>query len=335
MNVNPFSVFSTSEIAAAINVIPNTYGRINELSLMPVRGVTMPDIVIEEQNGSLALIPTERIGGPGSVGRVGKRNVRTFRLPKLVYDEAVTPAEVQGVRGFGTSEQAGLAALLTQKLTTARGKHDITLEWLRMGALRGQILDADGSTVIYNLFTEYGISEKTVDFVLGTSTTDVRAKCMEVVRWVEDNLLGDTMQRVHALVSPEFFDKLVNHANVKAAYANYQEASQRLGGDMRKGFSFGGLTFEEYRGQATNSGGSTSRFIPSGDGRAFPVGTSQTFATFVGPADFNEAVGTLGQVYYAKTLPAKFDRGYEIHTQSNPLPICMRPAVLVRLFSSN
>lgn len=335
MNVNPFSVFSTSEIAAAINIIPNTYGRLNELGLMPTRGVTMPDIVIEEQNGSLALIPTERIGGPGAVGKVGKRNVRTFRIPKLVYDEAVTPAEVQGVRAFGSSEQAGLAALLTQKLTTARGKHDLTLEWLRMGALKGQILDADGTSVIYNLFTEFSITEKVVDFVLGTAGTDVRGKCMEVVRHVEDNLLGDVMSRVHALVSPEFFDKLVNHANVKAAYANFAEASQRLGGDMRKGFSFGGITFEEYRGTATNTGGTASRFIPAGDGRVFPVGTSQSFGTFVGPADFNEAVGTLGQVYYAKTLPSKFDRGYEIHTQSNPLPMCMRPGVLVRIHSSN
>jgi hypothetical protein len=335
MNVNPFSVFSTSEIAAAINVIPNTYGRLNELGLMPTRGVTMPDIVIEEQNGSLALIPTERIGGPGAVGKVGKRKVRTFRIPKLVYDEAVTPAEVQGVRAFGSNEQAGLAALLTQKLTTARTKHDLTLEWLRVGALKGQILDADGSTVIYNLFTEFDIVEKSVDFLLGTAGTDVRGKCMEVVRHIEDNLLGDVMSRVHALVSPEFFDKLVAHSKVQAAYQSYQEAAQRLGGDMRKGFTFGGITFEEYRGQATNTGGTTSKFIAANEGRAFPIGTSQTFGTFVGPADFNEAVGTLGQIYYAKTLPSKFERGYEIHTQSNPLPMCMRPAVLVKLTTSN
>jgi hypothetical protein len=334
-NINPFSVFTTAEISAAINVVPNTYGRINELNLMPVRGVTMPDIALEEQNGSLALIPTEQYGGPGTVGRVGKRKVRTFRIPKLVHDEAVSPQEVQGIRAFGTNEQAGLAALLNQRLTTARGKHDITLEYHRMGALQGVIMDADGSTPIYNLFTEFGITEKSVDFVLGTAGTEIRDKCMEVVRHVEDNLLGDVMQRVHALVSPEFFDKLVRHAKVKEAFANYQEAAQRIGGDMRKGFTFGGITFEEYRGAATNTAGTSTKFITANDGRAFPVGTTQTFATFAGPADFNEAVGTIGQLYYAKTLEAKFGRGYEIHTQSNPLPMCMRPAVLVKLTTSN
>lgn len=335
MNINPFNVFSLSEIVAAINIIPNTYGRVNELGLMPVVGVTMPTVAIEEQNGSLALIPTEQYGGPGNVGQAGKRRVRTFTIPKLVHDDAVTPQEVQAIRAFGSNEQASVAALLNQKLTTARAKHDITLEWLRMGALQGRILDADGSTTIFNLFTEFGITEKSVDFVLGTAGTEVRDKCMEVVRHIEDNLLGDISQRVHALVSPEFFDKLVKHAKVKEAFANYQEASQRLGGDMRKGFTFGGITFEEYRGAATNTGGTSSRFIAAQDGRAFPIGTAQTFRTFAGPADFNEAVGSLGQMYYAKTLESKFNRGYEIHTQANPLPMCMRPAVLVKLTTSN
>lgn len=335
MNLNPFSVFTLSEIAAAINVIPNTYGRLNELNLMPVAGVTMPQIAIEEQNGSLAMIPTEQYGGPGAVGRVGKRAVRTFAIPKLVYDEAVTPQEVQGIRAFGSNEQAGLAALLNQRLTTARAKHDITLEHLRMGALRGTIVDADGSTTIFNLFTEFGITQKVVDFVLGTAGTEVREKCLEVVRHIEDNLLGDVSTGVHALVSPAFFDKLTRHATVKAAFSSYQEASQRLGGDTRRGFTFGGITFEEYRGRATNTAGTSTLFVPDGDGRAFPLGTSQTFRTFAGPADFNEAVGSLGQVYYAKTLEAKFNRGYEIHTQANVLPMCMRPAVLVRMHSSN
>jgi hypothetical protein len=86
---------------------------------------------------------------------------------------------------------------------------------------------------------------------------------------------------------------------------------------MRGGFTFGGLTFEEYRGVATGSAGTAVRFIASGEGHAFPEGTSQTFATLAAPADFNEAVGKLGHVYYAKVLPARFDRGYDIHTQAN------------------
>jgi hypothetical protein len=327
------NAFTQTEIAAAINVIPNNYGRLNQLNLMPIAGVLGSEIAIEEANGTLGLLPTTTMNG-GVVGGENKRRIRTFHVPKITYDEHVNPADVDRVRAFGGNLRANLATLLNQRLGAARSKHDITLEHLRMGALKGEIRDADGSTVLYNLYTEFGITAKTVDFVLGTAGTEVREKCMEVVRHIEDNLLGDGMTNVHALVSPEFFDKLVRHATVKAAFANYQEASQRLGGDLRRGFTFGGITFEEYRAQAAGTGGNV-RFIAAGDGHAFPLGTSSTFGTFVAPADFNEAVNTLGQQYYGKVVPAKFDRGYDVHTQQNPLPMCMRPGVLVRLFSSN
>jgi hypothetical protein len=330
------NAFTQTEVAAAINIVPNTYGRLNQLGLMPARGVVTRDVAIEEQNGTLALLPTDQMGlsGPGTVGAVGKRRVRTFRVPQIVHDEHVHPKEVDGVRAFGGDARASLSGLLNQKLSTARAKHDITLEHLRMGALKGTILDADGTSVLYNLYTEFGITAKAVDFVLGTSSTEIRDKCYEVLRHIEDNLLGDMMSGVHALVSPEFFDKLIKHAKVKEAYANYQEAAQRLGGDVRKGFTFGGITFEEYRAQANGTGGNV-RFIAANAGHAFPLGTNSTFATLVAPADFNEAVGSLGQIYYAKVQAAKFERGYDIHTQANPLPMCMRPGVLVRVHSSN
>ena len=59
--------------------------------------------------------------------------------------------------------------------------------------------------------------------------------------------------------------------------------------------------------------------------------TRRTFATYFAPADFNETVNTLGQPLYAKQEPRRFDRGTDLHTQSNPLPLCHRPALLVKL----
>ena len=38
--------------------------------------------------------------------------------------------------------------------------------------------------------------------------TDVKGRCISVLRHIEDNLRGEFMTRVHALVSPEFFDAL-------------------------------------------------------------------------------------------------------------------------------
>ena len=69
------NAFTQTELSQAINIVPNTYGRLQALGLMPVRGVTTRDIAIEEQNGSLAMIPTENLAGLGTVGKQGKRNL--------------------------------------------------------------------------------------------------------------------------------------------------------------------------------------------------------------------------------------------------------------------
>jgi len=42
----------------------------------------------------------------------------------------------------------------------------------------------------------------------------------------------------------------------------------------------------------------------------------------------------LGQPLYAKQEPRDFGRGTDLHTQSNPLPMCHRPSLLVKVVAS-
>jgi hypothetical protein len=296
---------------------------------MPTEGVRARTIMIEEMNGVLNLLPTMPVGSPGTLGTQGKRKVRSFVIPHIPHDDVVLPEEVQGLRAFGSeNELEALSNLIAKKLQTMRNKHAITLEHLRMGALKGIILDADGSTV-YDLYTEFGIVAKTVNFALTTNTTEVLLKILEVKRHIEDNLRGEFMTGIHCLCSPGFFDALTTHAKVKEAYARWQQG-QILFTDNRTNFSFGGITFEEYRGQATDAAGTVRKFIADDEAHFFPLGTATTFRTYFAPADFNETANTLGLPLYAKQAPRKFDRGTDLHTQSNPLPIALRPEVLVK-----
>ncbi|MBF0099170.1 MAG: major capsid protein [Magnetococcales bacterium] len=332
LSANPFTqnAFGSVALTAAINILPNRYGRLEEMGLMPSRPVRLRHIAVEERNGVLSLLPTTTVGAAGTVGVRGKRKMRSFMIPHIPHDDVVLPEEVQGVRSFGTeNDLVAVADVLAMHLQSMRDKHAITLEHLRMGALKGVILDADGST-LYDLYAEFGITAKVINFELSNAGTDVKAKCLELKRHVEDNLRGEFMTGIHCLVSSEFFDALTGHAKVIKAWELWQQGDA-LRADQRQGFTFAGVTFQEYRGQATDINGTVRRFIAAGDAHAFPLGTSQTFATYFAPGDFNETVNTLGQPLYAKQEPRKFDRGTDLHTQSNPLPMCHRPGVLVRL----
>jgi hypothetical protein len=329
--INPFTsdAFSMAALTMAINKIPNTYGRIGQLGLFAPVGVRTRTILVEEMNGVLNLLPTLPVGSPGSVGSQGKRKVRSFVIPHIPHDDVVLPEESEGLRAFGSeTELEALGGLVNTKLATMRAKHAITLEHLRIGALKGIILDSDGST-LYNLYTEFAISAKSQAFAFSSSSTDVLGTLMEVKRHIEDNLKGEYMTGIMCLCSKGWWDSFVGHANVKEAYMYYQR-NQQLGEDYRTRFSFGGVTFEEYRGTATDFAGTARAFITANECHFFPVGTVDTFRTFFAPADFNETVNTIGQELYAKMAPRKFERGTDIHTQSNPLPLCLRPEVLVK-----
>lgn len=318
--------YTAGEITQAINRFPVKWERIGELGIFTNRPLMTRTAVIEEASGALKVLPTHEWGGAGTVPAADTRNTYAFPIKQTVHQDLILPNDIQGIRAFGTDNAMSTAAqVLAERLMRMRMKHEITLEWKRMGALKGIVTNNDGSTLV-NLFTQFGVSQVEVFFDLATAGTDILGKCAAVMNQIEDNLKGDTMTRAHALVSPEFYQALISHPKVVDAYKYHAGAAMHLGTDMRKGFEFGGITFEEYRASVDGN-----RLIAADVGYAFPFGTQSTFETYFAPADFMEAVNTIALPFYAKIEEAEFNRGWKVHTQSNSLPICTQPAVLVKL----
>ena len=67
---NPFENpgFSMASLTAAINLLPNRYGRLEQLNLFPAKPVRTRQIIVEEFAGRLNLLPTRAPGSPGTVG---------------------------------------------------------------------------------------------------------------------------------------------------------------------------------------------------------------------------------------------------------------------------
>jgi len=335
------SAFSATSLTEAINIVPNDYGRIREMGLFGDEPITTTTVAVQFENGTLNLLPTRERGAPSSLAMPEKRGVRQFGTFHIPHDDFVRADDVQNIIARTASDAVldAVETVVNRKQIVMRRKHAITLEHMKMGALRGDILDSDGSSLL-NLFSAFGVTQKSVDFVLGTAGTDVKAKAREVAGYMEDNLLGEVMSGIHVLASPEWFEKFIGHAKVEDIYKYYDGANNPLRQDVRRGFPFHGLTIEEYRGSAQylqeDSTYATRRFITAGEAIAFPIGTMDTFKTYWAPADFIDAVNTFGeQIYVRQAVDPEFQRWVKLHSQSNPLPIVKRPALLVRLFSSN
>lgn len=333
MDIFEEDAFSVQSLTDAFNNMDHVPGRAGELAFAGVgRGVTTTSVMIEQQDSVLTLLQTSKRGGPSPQHEAEKRKLRSVAIPHIEYDDTIVADEVQNVRAFGSEgDVQAVEAIVNQRLEEMGANHDLTLENLRLGALRGTILDADGSTLL-NLFTTFGVQQPgEIDFALGTGTTDVRGKCAEVIRNIKRSVKAPwpSMARVHAFCSDEFFDALLAHANVKGVYDGYAAAERRLGESYVHGvFEFGGIFFENYQGTDDN----TTVAIAANKAIFFPVGVPGVFREYYAPADFMETVNTVGLPRYAKQAPdpSGLNRHRKLHTQQNPLPICLKPRVLQR-----
>lgn len=325
------SAFSMVSLTDAVNKMPYVPGRAGRLGIFEESGINTTTVVIEEKDGVLYLVENTPRGAPAKQNTKSKRKARSLIVPHLPVEDKVMADEIQGVRAFGTPDQlASVQQVVMERFGTMIPSLDATVEYGRIGAIKGIIYDADGSSVIYNLFTEFGVTQTSVDFVLGTGTTNVKAKCLAVKRAIEDEMGMAVYDHVHCFAGKDWFDKFVEHDKVKAAYERYQEG-RVLREDNRRGFEFAGIWFEEYPGKV----GSVD-FVAAGEAHFFPVGVPGLFKTRYAPADFVETANTIGLPRYAKqAVDQRFGQFVDLHAQANPLSYCTRPKVLVNGTTSN
>jgi hypothetical protein len=325
--------FSLISLTNAVNKIDHIPGRAGELAFSGVgSGVATTTVAIEQKGETLSLVSSAVRGAPvQQIGGVA-RTADYIGVPFIPLEAVIRADEVQNVRAFGSDNALeGVQNVVNTRMASLVGRHDLTLENLRLGALKGQVIDADGSTVLVDLFSKFGVSAPSdVAFALTTGTTDVRAKCMQIIRTMRVNakmaLPGSA--RVWALCGDNFFDALIGHANVKGVYDGYAAAERRLGGDYSHGiFEFGGIFFENYRGSDDGVVG-----IGTDDARFFWTNAPGLYAEYYAPGDFFETANTIGLPRYAKMAadPSGFNRFVTLHVQQSPLPLCLRPKTLIR-----
>lgn len=326
LDVFKSDAFSFVKLTAAINKLPYVPTRLGQLGLFSEEGINTDKVAVEMQNGVLTLVPTAPRGARGAAKELQKRNIRDFRTTSLPQTVTAMADEVMNLRVFGSETEEEMAmTYLQKKMAVARRDLDLTHEWQRMGALKGQVLDADATTVIYDYFAEFGVTQQTLDFQLDVDSTKVRGKCTSVERLIEDVLGGVTFSGLHAFVSPEFFDALIDHPAVVDTYKATIDAAT-LRQNLRKTFEFGGITWEEYRGKV----GST-RFIAANKGYVFPLGVPDLFKSYFAPAPYMDTVGTTGLPFYMKGRDMDFDTGLDYAVTSHPLHMLTRPEAVVEV----
>jgi len=327
-NVFTSDAFSNASLTAAINKMSFIPGRAR--SFFYEEGIDTTNVVVEERGGELQLVQTSPRGAPGQTRGMDKREARILKTTHLNLVDRINSESIQDVRAFGSAANESLMNVVARRQQKLGNDIAGTVENLALGALKGLILDADGTT-IFDLFTEFGVSQHdTIEFLLEDPETDVRSICQQARRLITQELKSYARGgvRVHAFCSDKFFDALISHPDVKTAYERYQIGSQ-IGAALRNSydygiFVFGDIAFENYRG---SDDGSVT--IAEGEAILFPENL-EVNRLYFSPGDFLDSVNSIGLPLYSRlSIDSQFGRWADLCVQSNPLPIVLLPKTLL------
>ena len=327
--LNPFATsdaFNLVNLTAAINDTAYTPSMISDMGIFDSRPTSSVQVLIEELNETLALIAPSPRNSSGDVVSNDKRRIHELSIPHLIERATIMADSVQGVREFGSEDTAKpLQAEINARLQKMRRQIDYTIEYHRLLALAGNYMDKNGD--IKSAYTLLGGSRDSVDFVLGTSSTALDQKCMDVLGHIEDGLNGASYTGIGILCSPSFWKKFISHAEYKKYFQNTARSLEPMQ-NMKGAREFCDFQWFRYRG-------SSSVAITTDKAYAFPIGVPDMYLTRFAPANYEETVNTMGLPYYSKSEPMKFGKGVELKAQSNVLNIATRPTALVELTTSN
>lgn len=349
MNIFDDDAFSAVSMTTAMEDTTFKPGLIGSLNLFDDVLISTTHVGVERRGSELALIPTSERGAPLPEGKRDGRKLKLFETTRIAKGHTLKASEIQNVRAFGTEGELETAVEYIARATTKlTNEVELTWEYQMLGAVQGLVLDADG-TVIVDWFAEWDMAAPAViDFQLDVATTDVNAKCAEVLDQMALASKGawGMGSRAIGLCGKTFFTLLTGHKTVREVYLNSQQAmnlnraygvanQSQWGAGSYAVFDYGGILFVRYRGadnfNTAATEGLASLGIKDNEVKFFPADTPGVFEQAFAPGEAFDFVNTLGRKLYSLLLRDE-KRNFWVRPEvySYPLFICKRPEMLLR-----
>ncbi|EOW9411414.1 major capsid protein [Vibrio cholerae] len=314
--------FSVSTLTASVNKVDVVPGRIKALKIFDEAGISTTDMSLEYKDGTVSLVKSGPRGGdPENTTDDDKRSAIKFSTTHLKQVSSLFADEFQNVRPFGNlSYEDQVQQFMLDKFASMTRNNEATIEYQRVGALTGKILDSDG-TLILDLYKQFGIEP--VTDTIDLSSGDTKKQIRSIKTKSKAALKVNNVPRWIAFCGSVFFDSLEAAPDVKEALVRTKDAEQLR--DDNDSISFGSVRWEEYDAFVGDT-----RFIAEDEALLVPVVDGLCLTRFA-PADYSETVNTVGVPHYARAEAKKMNRGFDLECQSNPISIVTVPLAVRRL----
>jgi hypothetical protein len=334
MDIFNNNAFSSIALTAAIQrqpYVPQLLGSMPGLfTSNPIR---TRGFFVERQSTGLRLIPASADGAPPAQLDGTGRDLVALRTSRLAKGFTLYAHELDGIRAFGSETE--LMQVQREYMTRAgrvQTDMELTHEHMRLGALQGLVLDADGTTVLYDYSDVFNEAiPAAISYELDVTDTDVLKIEKDLARSMwrsgQGNLAGAS---IHALAGDEFYDALVSHPSLQKFYLNQVAAQAQANREGQVFDSFrspSGITYHNYRGTDDMS----TVAVPATEAKFFPVGARDVFSVAWSPLESMDFVNTPGQpTYMLNITDEKRNFWAQGELYSYPAYVCQQPGVLRR-----
>ncbi len=239
------TVFDCTEMTAAVNKLPAlpVYFR----RLFEVKGVKTTTVSLDIRKGRIVLIgDSERNTAPESLaGRGAKREWMHLSCAHLAMSDTLAPEDLQDVRAFGSTEPISVAEVYNDKMQQLKDNMTATMEFHRLGAIKGVVLDANGTTVLHDIFNTFGVTKKKMDISFPKTVADdanpILTSILNAKRHVEAAMGGTPFSHIECIIGSDAYDMLTSHKLVREYFERWLSNRSNFGdNDYRKrGFPYG------------------------------------------------------------------------------------------------
>lgn len=335
--------FSVTSLRRVVNNTPFIPTLIGDMKLFAPKPIATREVLLYEEDSGIRLIPVTEIGAPDvqQVRDVGR--LRALATKRLAKQDTVRAPELTGVANMALPETIRLRNaidLVNTRMSKLRSEMEATKELHRLGALQGKLYDADGTTVIYDYFAEYGVSAAaTININFSTtSEADLMMFFQENVRQPMQLILKNRATaglQIGALCSDYFWGRLMRHDGFRKIYV-YQAmaievaraANPLVQPNNWERVDFAGITWIHYRG-STNG----EMNITANQAVFFPMNAQDVFDVYWAPGEtLADATGP-GLPEYPYIQPDVRDQmasHIDLFIRSYPLYACIFPQCLLR-----
>jgi hypothetical protein len=327
--------------------MPFTPQALGQMNLFKSHPIDTEFVIIYSENGMVRFIPITDRAAPDIMAERKKGEFRALRTVRLSKKDSVRASELLGIADatFPLEQRLRTAVGLTnERMGQLRTDMEATKELHRLGALQGKLLDADGTTVVYDYFAEFGVAapvvidlnfatltEAEIAIVLQETFYMPMMRSLQVRNGGQGMALGVT---VGALVGDTFWGKLMRHPGFREIYKLEMQAraiaratNPLVTPPVWTEIEFGGVRWIHYMGATTGP-----LRIVTDEARFFPIGAQDVFDVYWSPGETLGTVTGVGREEYPiiRPDPRNDPEFVDLTLRSYPLYCCIYPKALMR-----